>query len=705
MRLLFGDHSRAILHLGSVVGGDFSMVQIDNDVIGGAIRVSLGDELPEYPEFEPGVPRAPVRPFRLSRERAKIALKNALRYVPPKLHDVLAPEFMEELITRGRIYAYRYRPPGRIWGKPVDQYKGRCLAGKAIQVMIDNNLDFEVAQYPYELVTYGEFGRVVQNWLQYRLVKRYLEILEENQTLVVMSGHPLGLFKSRPEAPRAVISNAIMVGMYDNLDDWEIAAEMGVTNYGQMTAGGWFFIGPQGIIHGCYNLLRHAARKYGLSGDRDDLRGVLYITAGLGSMSSAQAKAAQIAKCVAVIAEVRDDLIDRRLEQGWLDYASSDLDDIFGKVKHYLATNKGFVAAYRGNVVRLLEYIVEHDIEVNILSDQTSCHIPYDGGYVPVDLTYEEMRELLERDRELLREYVDRSLRKHYQLIKAITDKGAFFLEYGNSIMQAMFNAGVKEIARNGRDTRDGFIFPDFMEAITGPELFDKGYGPFRWVCLSGREEDLVRTDEAAMSCIDPGRSPQDRDNYNWLKEAGKHNLTVGTRARMIYQDLEGRVKIALKFNDMVRRGEVGPIFIGRDHHDTGGADCPIRETSNVKDGSNVTADMAIHCFAGNASRGMTFVAIGNGGGVGIGRSLHTGFGLLLDGSRKVDEIIKNALNWDVMVGVARRSWARNPNSIATAAKHNKEQEDIITLPFLAADDVVNEVVSWSFKKHGIAER
>ncbi|MCD6419813.1 MAG: urocanate hydratase [Synergistetes bacterium] len=678
------------------------MPQIDNDFIRKAIKVSLDEDLPEYPDFEPGIPRAPARPFKLSREKAEVALKNALRYLPVNLHEKLSPEFMEELITRGRIYAYRYRPKGRIWGKPIEQYKGKILAAKAIQVMIDNNLDFEVAQYPYELVTYGESGRVLQNWLQYRLIKKYLEILEENQTLVVYSGHPLGIFNSRPKAPRVINSNGIMVGMYDNLKDWEIAAEMGVTSYGQMTAGGWFYIGPQGIIHGCYNLLLHAARKYGLSSTKDDLSGVLYITAGLGSISSAQAKAAQISNCVAVIAEVNHAAIERNLKRNWIDKVSDNLDEIFRDVNRHLESKKGIVIAYYGNIVNLLEYVVKHEIEVNILSDQTSCHIPYEGGYIPVELTYEETRELLKKDRTKFREYVDRSLRKHFQFIKALTDRGTYFLEYGNSIMQAMYNAGVKEIARNGKDTSEGFIYPDFIEAITGPELFDYGYGPFRWVCLSGKAEDLRKTDEAAMSCIDPNKSPQDRDNYNWLKNAWKHDLVVGTKARMVYQNLENRIKIALKFNEMVRSGEIGPVMIGRDHHDTGSADCPIRETSNIKDGSNVTADMAVHCFAGNASRGMTFISIENGGGVGIGRSLHTGFGLLLDGSRYTDEVIRNAINWDVSNGIARRAWARNTNSIKVAVNHNLTTNDIITLPFLADNEMVKDVVSWAFKKYNI---
>lgn len=599
---------------------------------------------------------------------------------------------MEELSTYGRIYAYRYRPEGPIRGKSIDEYRGRCLEAKALQVMIDNNLDFDVALYPYELVTYGESGQVFQNWLQYRLVKKYLEILESDQTLVIHSGHPLGIFKSFPHTPRVINTNGLMVGTYDNFPDWEVAASMGVTNYGQMTAGGWFFIGPQGIIHGCFNMLLNAARKAQV-GAQDDLRGVLYVTAGIGSISSAQGKAAQIAGCVAIIAEVNNSMIDLRLKKGWLDFASDDLSLVTDKALEALRKKEALVVAYRGNTVDLLEYLIRRDITPHILSDQTSCHIPYSGGYTPQGLSFDKGRECLANNREHFKNLVDESLRRHWTCFKTLTGRGAWFLEYGNSIMEAMYDAGVSELSRNGKDKKDGFVFPDFIEAITGPELFDRGYGPFRWVCLSGKNEDLQKTDMAALECIDPSKTPQDRDNFNWIRRAGENNLVIGTRARMLYQDASGRIAISLRFNEMVRRGEVGPIMIGRDHHDTGGADCPTRETSNIRDGSNVTADMSAHCFAGDAARGMTFVSLHNGGGVGIGRSIHCGFSLLLDGSERVDEIIRNAIQWDVMGGVARRSWARNGNAMHVAAEHNLRSTDCITLPWIAEDDLVKKTV------------
>lgn len=657
-----------------------------------AMKVRLDDALPPYPSFFEGVRRAPGRGVSLSPEQSETALKNALRYIPPHLHQQLAPEFMEELSTYGRIYAYRYRPEGPIRGKSIDEYRGRCLEAKALQVMIDNNLDFDVALYPYELVTYGESGQVFQNWLQYRLVKKYLEILESDQTLVIHSGHPLGIFKSFPHTPRVINTNGLMVGTYDNFPDWEVAASMGVTNYGQMTAGGWFFIGPQGIIHGCFNMLLNAARKAQV-GAQDDLRGVLYVTAGIGSISSAQGKAAQIAGCVAIIAEVNNSMIDLRLKKGWLDFASDDLSLVTDKALEALRKKEALVVAYRGNTVDLLEYLIRRDITPHILSDQTSCHIPYSGGYTPQGLSFDKGRECLANNREHFKNLVDESLRRHWTCFKTLTGRGAWFLEYGNSIMEAMYDAGVSELSRNGKDKKDGFVFPDFIEAITGPELFDRGYGPFRWVCLSGKNEDLQKTDMAALECIDPSKTPQDRDNFNWIRRAGENNLVIGTRARMLYQDASGRIAISLRFNEMVRRGEVGPIMIGRDHHDTGGADCPTRETSNIRDGSNVTADMSAHCFAGDAARGMTFVSLHNGGGVGIGRSIHCGFSLLLDGSERVDEIIRNAIQWDVMGGVARRSWARNGNAMHVAAEHNLRSTDCITLPWIAEDDLVKKTV------------
>lgn len=671
-----------------------------NSDISKAMEIKLDGELPEMPKFVEGIRRAPSRGFHLTKEQTKIALKNALRYVPQEHHEKLAPEFLNELMTMGRIYGYRFRPEGRIYGKPIDEYKGKCLAAKAFQVMIDNNLDFEVALYPYELVTYGETGSVCQNWMQYRLIKKYLEVMTEDQTLVLMSGHPLGLFPSKPEAPRVIITNALMVGMFDNQRDWEIAEEMGVANYGQMTAGGWMYIGPQGIVHGTFNTLLNAGRlKLGISHD-EDLKGRLFVSSGLGGMSGAQAKAVEIAGGVGIIAEVDYSRIKTRYDQGWVKRVSSDLSEVVSIAHEYMNKKEPMSIAYHGNVVDLLEYIVENNIHVDLLSDQTSCHAAYDGGYCPQGLSFEERTRLLAADRDKFTQLVNKSLRHHFELIKTLVERGTYFFDYGNSFMKAVFDAGVKEIAKNGVDERDGFIFPSYVEDIMGPMLFDYGYGPFRWVCLSGKHEDLIKTDQAAMECIDPNRRGQDRDNYIWIRDAEKNKLVVGTQARILYQDAEGRVRIALKFNDMVRRGEIGPVMLGRDHHDVSGTDSPFRETANIKDGSNVMADMATHCFAGNAARGMSLVALHNGGGVGIGKAINGGFGLVLDGTKKTDEIIKSAMLWDVMCGVARRSWARNENSITTAIEFNKNYDGLghITIPYLANQDLIDEAVDKAYK-------
>lgn len=675
---------------------------ISNKDISEAMVIKLDNQLPEMPDFVEGIRRAPSRGFRLTQAQTEIALKNALRYVPEELHEQLIPEFLEELLTKGRIYAYRFRPPGRIYGKPIDEYRGNCIEGKAFQVMIDNNLDFEVALYPYELVTYGETGSVCHNWLQYRLIKKYLEVMTDRQTLVVASGHPLGLFPSKPDAPRVIITNGLMVGMFDNHHDWEIAEEMGVANYGQMTAGGWMYIGPQGIVHGTFNTLLNAGRmKLGIPQD-GDLRGRLFVSSGLGGMSGAQPKAIEIAGGVGIIAEVDYSRIMTRYNQGWVRKVSSDLKEVCSLAEEYLKKQEPMSIAYHGNVVDLLEYLVEHNIKVDLLSDQTSCHAAYDGGYCPQGITFEERTKMLAGNREEeWKALVDKSLRRHYELIKVLVDRGTYFFDYGNSFMKAVFDAGVKEISKNGVDEKDGFIFPSYVEDIMGPELFDYGYGPFRWVCLSGKHEDLLKTDRAAMECIDPTRRGQDRDNYIWIRDAEKNRLVVGTQARILYQDAEGRIKIALKFNEMVRNGEIGPVMLGRDHHDVSGTDSPFRETANIKDGSNVMADMATHCFAGNAARGMSLVALHNGGGVGIGKAINGGFGLVLDGSKRVDEIIKSSLLWDVIGGVARRAWARNEHSIETSIEFNRNyhRQGHITLPFIPKEELVKKAVAEAFAK------
>jgi len=676
-------------------------IMIPNIDIAEAMTIKLDDVLPEMPKFQEGIRRAPDRGFRLSQSQTEIALKNALRYIPEKYHQQLIPEFLEELTTRGRIYGYRFRPEGNLYGKPIGEYKGNCIEGKAFQVMIDNNLDFAVALYPYELVTYGETGSVCQNWMQYRLIKKYLEVMTQDQTLVIESGHPLGLFKSKPDSPRVIISNAMMIGMFDNLHDWEIAEEMGVANYGQMTAGGWMYIGPQGIVHGTFNTILNAGRmKLGIPNE-GDLSGVLFVTSGLGGMSGAQGKACEIANGVGIVAEVDYSRIQTRLDQGWIRKASANLEEVFAIAKEYQDKKEAISIAYHGNIVDLLEYADEHDIHIPLLSDQTSCHNVYEGGYCPQGIDFEERTRLLAEDPEKFRKMVDDTLVAHFNVIKKLTAKGSYFFDYGNSFMKAIYDAGVKEISKNGVDEKDGFIWPSYVEDIMGPQLFDYGYGPFRWVCLSGKHEDLVKTDKAAMDCIDPNRRYQDRDNYIWIRDAEKNQMVVGTQARILYQDAIGRIKIALKFNDMVRKGEIGPVMMGRDHHDVSGTDSPFRETSNIKDGSNVMADMAIQCFAGNCARGMSLVAIHNGGGVGIGKSINGGFGLVLDGSHRADEIVKSALSWDVMSGVARRSWARNENSIETVIEFNKMNEgtDHITVPYIADEDAVKSAVAKIFKK------
>jgi urocanate hydratase len=656
------------------------------------MTIKLDDVLPEYPVFKENVRRAPKRELTLNEREIKLALKNALRYVPESLHEKLAPEFLEELMTRGRIYGYRFMPKERIYGKPIDEYKGNCVEGKAFQVMIDNNLDHEVALYPYELVTYGETGQVCQNWMQYCLLKKYLEQLTDEQTLAVMSGHPLGLFKSHKTSPRVLVSNGLMIGMFDNPHDWAKATALGVSSYGQMTAGGWMYIGPQGIVHGTFNTLINAGRKELGIPDDQDLAGHLFITSGLGGMSGAQPKAVEIANGVGIIAEVDYSRIETRLNQGWVAMSTDSLEEAFKKAQEYIDKKLTISIAYHGNIVDLLEYAVNNNIHVDLLSDQTSCHVPYDGGYCPKGLTFEQRTELLNADREKFSELVNKSLAEHFRAVKTLVERGTYFFDYGNAFMKAVFDAGVKEIAKNGTDTNEGFIFPSYVEDIMGPMLFDYGYGPFRWVCLSRNSEDLRKTDHAAMSCIDPDRRGQDRDNYIWIRDAEKNKLVVGTQARILYQDALGRRDIALKFNEMVRNGEIGPVMIGRDHHDTGGTDSPFRETSNIYDGSNVTADMAVHCFAGNAARGMSLVALHNGGGVGISKSINGGFGMVLDGSRRVDEILYKSIPWDTMVGVSRRSWARNEHSIETTMEYNKQfaGEDHITIPYVASDELID---------------
>ena len=665
-----------------------------------ATVIRLDDELPELPSFDPQYRRAPRRETKLTEQDKLLAIRNALRYIPKQHHAQMAAEFARELSEHGRIYGYRFRPQGRICGRPIEEYKGRCTEAKAFQVMIDNNLDFDVALYPYELVTYGETGQVCQNWMQYRLIKKYLEIMTDEQTLVVMSGHPLGLFHSHKLAPRCVITNGLMVGAFDDQKNFNRAAALGVANYGQMTAGGWMYIGPQGIVHGTFNTLLNAGRrKLGIP-ESGNLAGRLFVSAGLGGMSGAQGKAAEIAGAVALIAEVDESRIDTRYSQGWVSARTDSLPEALALASRHLADKTPCAIAYHGNVVDLLEYLWEQNVRVDLMSDQTSCHAAYDGGYCPQGLSFRDRTRLLSEDPERFRSLVDRSLRRHYEMICKFHEAGTYFFDYGNSFLKAVYDAGVREVCRNGENELDGFVFPSYVEDILGPCLFDYGYGPFRWCCLSRDPEDLAKTDRAAADYIlAHNRRYQDWDNYVWVRDAGKNRLVVGTQCRILYQDALGRMSIALKFNEMVRNGEIGPVMLGRDHHDTGGTDSPFRETSNIKDGSNLMADMAVQCYAGNAARGMSLIALHNGGGTGIGKAVNGGFGMVLDGSERVDTILRMAMPWDTMVGVARRAWARNENALTTAAEYNllQQGQDHITLPFIADEALVRQ--AWESAK------
>lgn len=652
------------------------------------------DELPPEKGFAEGIRRAPKRRMELDGNEIVLAVKNALRYIPEKYHEIMAEEFYNELMITGRIYGYRFRPEGRIYGRPIWEYKGNCQEAKAIQVMIDNNLDFDIALYPYELVTYGESGQVCQNWMQYNLIKKYLEIMNDEQTLVVSSGHPVGLFKSRKDAPRVILTNGPMVGKYDNFDDWNRASALGVTNYGQFTAGGWFYIGSQGIVHGTYMTLLSAGREILGIPKTENLKGYLFVSSGLGGMSGAQGKAVEIAGGVGIIAEVDYSKILLRQKLGWISKLAETPQDAFSLAQEYQKSGIPMSVAYYGNVVDLLKYALENNIKIDLLTDQTSCHAVYDGGYCPYGITYEAKNEMLANDRKVFEEAVKEGLKIHYKYIKKLVERGTYFFDYGNSFISSLYEIGINEICVNGKNALDGFKYKSFVEEFVGPLLFDFGYGPFRWVCLSGKDEDLRKTDNAAMNCIDPNRRFQDYDNYMWIKHAEENRLVTGTKARILYQDAEYRKKIAFEFNRMVRDNEVGPIMLGRDHFDSGGVDCPTRETSNIRDGSNITADMAIQCFGGNTSRGMTFVSLHNGGGTGIGNSISCGYGLLLDGSERVDKIIENAIEFDVVSGVARRAWARNGNSIDTCMEFNlkKQGESLVTIPNICREEVIQVI-------------
>ena len=648
------------------------------------------ENLPEKKVFDKSIRRAPKRESNLTIKEKKLAIKNALRYIKPENHKIMANQFYEELEKTGRIYGYRFRPEGKIYAKPIEEYKGKCIEGKAIQLMIDNNLDFNVGLYPYELVTYGETGQVCQNWMQYNLIKKYLEELNDDETLIVESGHPLGIFKSDKNLPRVILSNALIIGKYNNNENWNRLSALGVSNYGQFTAGGWFYIGPQGIVHGTYSTLLSVARQKFNRNNEDLLKGLLFVSAGLGGMSGAQGKACSIAKGVSIIAEVDKSKIEKKIEQKWIDEYVTTPKEAFKRALDYIKNKISKSIAFNGNIIDLLQYAVDNKIKIDILTDQTSCHVRYEGGYCPVGLTFEERTNLLDKNKNEFRKRVDSSLKMHYELIEKLRKTGTYFFDYGNSFTTSLYEIGIKEICVNGKNELDGFIYKSFVEEFLGPNLFDYGYGPFRWVCLSGKQEDLDITDNAAANCINKNRRYQDYDNYVWIKNAKEYNLVVGSQARILYQDAETRRKIAKVFNNLVKEGKIGPVIIGRDHMDTGGVDAPSRETSNIKDGSNLTADMSALVFGGDCAMGMSLVSIHNGGGTGIGNSQSCGYGLILDGSDKINDIIDRGILFDVLCGVSRRAWARNINSINLLDSYDDNVDYKFSLPNICEDDIIN---------------
>ena len=652
------------------------------------IKAGIPDVLPAPKPYDPTINHAPKRKEILTEEERVLAIRNALRYFPAKHHEVLAREFAEELHKYGRIYMYRFRPDYEMYARPIEEYPHKSRQAAAIMVMIQNNLDKAVAQHPHELITYGGNGAVFQNWAQYLLTMQYLSQMTDDQTLVMYSGHPMGLFPSHPDAPRVIVTNGMVIPNYSKPDDWERFNALGVSQYGQMTAGSYMYIGPQGIVHGTTITVLNAARKR-LTEGKKDIRGMLFVTAGLGGMSGAQPKAGNISGVVSITAEINPKAVHTRHSQGWVDEVYTSLDELLARAKKAQENKEAVSLAYQGNVVDLWERLAAENVNVDLGSDQTSLHNPWAGGYYPVGLSYEESNRMMAEDPEEFKKRVQESLRRQVAAINKLTAKGMYFFDYGNAFLLESSRAGADIMGEGGR-----FRYPSYVQDIMGPMFFDYGFGPFRWVCLSGKHEDLIKTDHAAMECIDPTRRGQDRDNYNWIRDAEKNNLVVGTQARILYQDAEGRMKIALRFNEMVRRGEVGPIMLGRDHHDVSGTDSPFRETANIKDGSNVMADMAVQCFAGNCARGMSLVALHNGGGVGIGKAINGGFGMVCDGSERVDQILRSAMLWDVMGGVARRSWARNPHAMETSETFNRTHEDgyHITMPYLADEELINSL-------------
>ncbi len=656
-------------------------------------------ELPEHPGYDAAVNHAPRRKDILSDEEKRLALKNALRYFPEHLHASLAPEFARELHDYGRIYMYRYRPNHPMYARPIDEYPARSRQAAAIMMMIQNNLDPRVAQHPHELITYGGNGAVFQNWAQYRLVMKYLSEMTDEQTLVMYSGHPLGLFPSHRNAPRVVVTNGMVIPNYSKPDDWERFNAMGVSQYGQMTAGSYMYIGPQGIVHGTTITVLNAGRKRLPQGETS-LGGLLFVTAGLGGMSGAQPKAGNIAGVVSVTAEINPDAVEKRRSQGWVDEVYTSLDELLPRVRKAVDDREAVSLAYQGNIVDLWERLADEDIKVDLGSDQTSLHNPWAGGYYPVGLTFEESKEMMADDPDQFRNRVQESLRRQVAAINRLTERGMYFFDYGNAFLLESSRAGADILLPDGK-----FRYPSYVQDIMGPGFFDYGFGPFRWVCTSGDPADLAKTDEIAARVLEEilAEAPEDirgqlMDNIHWIKEAGRNNLVVGSQARILYADCEGRTRIARAFNDAIASGEISaPIVLGRDHHDVSGTDSPYRETSNIYDGSQFTADMAVHNVIGDGFRGATWVSIHNGGGVGWGEVINGGFGMVIDGSEESARHIDEMLLWDVNNGIARRSWARNPGAMDAIRRQMERTPGLkVTMPNIASDELIETVFSTS---------
>lgn len=660
------------------------------------IRAGIPDTLPEVKPYDTTINHAPKRKDILTPEQKELALRNALRYFDPKHHEVLAPEFAEELARYGRIYMYRFRPEYEMYARPIDHYPARSRQAAAIMLMIQNNLDKAVAQHPHELITYGGNGAVFQNWAQYRLVMQYLSEMTDTQTLVMYSGHPLGLFPSHKDAPRVVVTNGMVIPNYSKPDDWERLNAMGVSQYGQMTAGSYMYIGPQGIVHGTTITVMNAARKRFTEG-QTSARGMLFVTSGLGGMSGAQPKAGNISQVVSVVAEVNPKAAEKRHSQGWVDELHYDLDTLIERIRTAVATKEVVSLAYVGNVVDLWERLVTENIAVDLGSDQTSLHNPWAGGYYPVGYSYEESNRMMAEEPERFREAVQASLRRQVAAINALTARGMYFFDYGNAFLLESSRAGADIVKSDG-----SFRYPSYVQDIMGPMFFDYGFGPFRWVCTSGKAEDLEKSDQIAAQVLKDiaVTAPEDirgqlEDNIHWIVEAGKNRLVVGSQARILYADCEGRTKIAEAFNRAIAAGEISaPIVLGRDHHDVSGTDSPYRETSNIYDGSNLTADMAVHNVIGDSFRGATWVSIHNGGGVGWGEVINGGFGMVIDGSEESDRHIRQMLLWDVNNGIARRSWARNEGAIAAIRRQMERTPELkVTLPNFADDNLIKNTL------------